>query len=354
MTGSHIIPQFYLKQFGTPSQMGPDKPWRIWVYERQQAPDERATTVQGRKNGYFAFTKPDAGADESLEKDLADREDDCNDILASAKSFLFDWSLNHRNKLAFYMGMLHSRATQRREFTVSNWTRIIGEYCELIKDEQYIADLTAEYQTRFPHENVTTDAIRNRLAELANAFQKPEAAKNVFVRDVLNHAELIKQALLNKPWQLWIAPAGAEFITSDNPVISFVPLRNGEFHPGHGFAKPETVIAFPLAPDVCLVIGVPGPYPVMRVNKDVQTLTKLNEVLIMLCDRYVYSKTLSEEIKKSVDQSAGMARYGLSAFVRVGEERPSVKDFFRRNLRLPSSEYAGNAKISQTSQDQKL
>lgn len=337
MIGSHTIPQFYLKQFGVPSKRGPEKPWRVWVYEKGQEPDERATTVQGAENGYFAFVRPDGIVDESLERDLADREDDCNDVLASAKSFLFDWSLSHRNRLAFYMGMLHSRATQRKEFTLSNWTKIITGYCELIKDEKYIADLTLEYQSRFPQDNVTADAIRKRLSELAEGFQKPETAKNVFIRDVLNHAELIKQALLNKPWQLWIAPAGMEFITSDNPVVSFVPLSNGEFHPGHGFAKPETVIAFPLAPDTCLVMGIPGQNSIMRVNVDAQTANKLNEVLILLCDYYVYSNTRSDDIKELVDKCAGAARYGKNAFVRIGEERPSVKDFFRRNLKLPSS-----------------
>lgn len=335
MIGSHIIPQFYLKQFGTPSPRGRKKPWRVWVYERDREPDHRSTSSQGAENGYFGFVKPDGTLDESFESDLAKLEGECNDVLASAKSFLFDWSLSHRNKLAFYMGLLHSRATQRKEFTLSNWTRIITEYSELIKDEKYIADLTADYKGRFPDEDVTADAIRKRLKELAEGFQKPGAAKNVFIRDVLNHAELIKEALLRKPWQLWIAPAGIEFITSDNPVVSFVPLANGELHPGHGFAKPETVIAFPLAPDTCLVMGIPGPNEVIRVKKDNQSVNKLNEVLIMLCDRYVYSKTRSEEIRKAVDQFAGSARYGVSAFVRVGNERPSVRDFFRRNLRLP-------------------
>jgi len=332
MIGSHTIPQFYLKQFATASKRGADKPWRVWVYERGQEPDERGTTAQGVVNGYFGFVQPDGSLDESLEPELAKLENECNDVLAFAKSILFDWSLSNRNKLTFYMGLLHSRATQRKEFTTFNWSNITKDYRDLIKDDKYIADLVMVYQQRFPNENVTADVIRNRLTELANGFEKPETIKNIFVRDVKNNADLIKETLINRPWQVWEAPEGTEFITSDNPLITFVPLPNGEFHPGHGFAKPETIVAFPLAPTACLVMGVPGPE---RVTKDVQSVNKINETVIRLCDRYVYSKTRLENIKKEVDEFAGTARYGKSAFVRVGEERPSVKDFFRRNLRLP-------------------
>jgi hypothetical protein len=59
LINSHIIPAFYLEQFATPSVRGKDKPGRIWVYEKGNEPDERATSVQGREKGYFGFINPD-------------------------------------------------------------------------------------------------------------------------------------------------------------------------------------------------------------------------------------------------------------------------------------------------------
>ena len=86
--GSHIIPRFYLEQFSNPSERK-GNPGPIWVYERGKAPALRATTVQGRENGYFEYVLPDGTREESLEKRLAQLEGQCNETLACAKSDLF-------------------------------------------------------------------------------------------------------------------------------------------------------------------------------------------------------------------------------------------------------------------------
>ncbi len=67
---SHIIPGFYLEQFATKKRSG--KPGRIWVYEKTKEPDERATRVQGRENGYFSYTEADGSLNESFEQHLAE------------------------------------------------------------------------------------------------------------------------------------------------------------------------------------------------------------------------------------------------------------------------------------------
>src|SRR5262249_35439805 len=87
--GSHIIPKFYLEQFAVPSTVK-DKPGRLWVYEKGQEPDERATSVQGKEKGYFGIVAPDGTLDEKFETRLAEMEADCNSTLVFAKSFLFD------------------------------------------------------------------------------------------------------------------------------------------------------------------------------------------------------------------------------------------------------------------------
>jgi hypothetical protein len=59
-------------------------------------------------------------------------------------------------------------------------------------------------------------------------------------------------------WQVWEAPTGAEFVTSDNPVVTFVRLKEDLWHPGHGTRKPGVVVALPLAPTACLTVGFAG------------------------------------------------------------------------------------------------
>lgn len=83
------------------------------------------------------------------------------------------------------------------------------------------------------------------------------SARNAFLSDLLGIAEFIKDILVTRPWGVWRAPEACEFITSDNPLVTFLPV-NGEFAPGHGFGVPGVVTAFPLAPSAALIIGISG------------------------------------------------------------------------------------------------
>lgn len=88
MINSHIIPAYYLERFARPSTRGSSSLGRVWVYEKGCEPQDRATSVQGRVNGYFEFVHPDGTKEESFEAVLAQRENECNEILALARSEL--------------------------------------------------------------------------------------------------------------------------------------------------------------------------------------------------------------------------------------------------------------------------
>lgn len=331
--GSHIIPRFYLEQFSSPSERK-DNPGRVWVYERGSKPDQRGTTVQGRENGYFEFVQPDGTREESLEKKLADMEGECNETLACAKSELFDWSLAAKNKLAFYVAMLFCRATQRRNFNETNWANIWKEFSEAVGDDAFLNELIDHYTQQFKI-TMTVSALRDRLQTLADAMKSAPESKNAFLRDFLWHADQIKKLLLQKPWRLWRAQPESEFVTSDNPVISFVPVGNGELSPGYGFRFPGVVIGFPLCPDACLAMGDVGPE---LYRLDISGMTKINEIMVRSCDRYVYSKTHSDQIDQMVNEYGGTARYGVTTHIPLGMKLPKVKDFIRRYLRLDDTD----------------
>jgi hypothetical protein len=58
----------------------------------------------------------------------------------------------------------------------------------------------------------------------------------------------MKNVALQKSWQLWRAPRGVEFVTSDNPLVTFIDLGNGGLNSGHGLRKQDTIGIFPIAP----------------------------------------------------------------------------------------------------------
>ncbi len=331
MINSHIIPAFYLEQFARPSTRGPQNPGRIWVYEKGNEPDERATSVQGRENGYFAYVKPDGTLEESFETVLANREKECNDVLELAKSELYHWPSGSEEKLAFYAALLFRRATQQRSFSDSNWQKIVDDIRQAANDPEYMEALALDITCKrgVP---VTVETLRESITDFIEEATLPKSARNSFISDLLEHVERGAWQLLNKrPWRVLRPPEGMEFVTSDNPLVTFVPLGHGVLHPGYGFRREDADAAFPLAPNACLLMGHAWNVPT-SLNK--VAVDQLNDALISVSDRYVYSKTLSREIQDRVDQYGGSSRYGVNAFMPLGLKLPTAQQFLRAHFGL--------------------
>jgi len=326
--GSHVIPRFYLEQFANPNRKK-NRPGKVWTYEKGKEPQLRGTDSQGYENGYFAFLQPDGTLDESFEAKLATLEERCNDTLVCAKSRLFDLRpLIGRTTLGFYMGLLFARSTSRRKFSAGNWAKMQGPFAQLEFNEDYVRD-TAAHFSETTGETVTADDIRQLIRNQAARFSKKEETNNSFIQDLLFQAETLKTELVPKAWQVWEAPAGSEFVTSDNPVVTFVRLAEDLWHPGHGYRKPNVVVAFPLAPTACLTVGIGGPD---FLEVDAAKVTRLNEMVIRSCDRFVYSKIRSQEILQMVNDCARTSVPGENAFVGAFPDEKRIEEHLRRTM----------------------
>ena len=328
--GSHIIPRFYLEQFATPAKRK-SKPGNVWVYEREKVPRPSSTKAQGYENGYFVFVHPNGTRDESFETYLANLENRCNDELVSAKSRLFDLSaLIHRTTLGFYIGLLFARSTTRRKFSAGNWAKLQEPFSQLEFDEDYVRD-TAAHFSEVSGEPVATEQIRAMIRKQAETFTQKDMTGNTFIKDLLFHADTLKADLVPRPWQVLAAPSGSEFVTSDNPVVTFLKLREDLWHPGHGFRKPGVVVAFPLAPKACLAVGVEGQE---YQEVDTATVTRMNEIVISCSDRFVYSKTCSQEIENMVNTFGGWSVPGKTAFLGQMPGKQQIEEYLRKTMRI--------------------
>lgn len=329
-TGSHIIPKAYLDRFANdPDREGGER--QIWVYEKGREPDYRATIVQGFQNGYFAFTRDDRTLDESLEKRLADLEGACLETLELTATRFFDiQSASRRNDLAFYASMLFCRAKQRRNRSEKTYANLRQQFADLIADDEWLTQITAQYVER-SGDTIRPQVLKDRIALFAERMNDTKELRNNFVEDLIATTEIMRNVALQKPWQLWRSPEGTEFITSDNPFVTFIDLGNGRLNSGHGLRKQETIGVFPIAPHVCLAMGSHGPE---SVTIEPARVTLINNVIIELCERYVYSKTLSEEVRRVVDKMANERKYGVNAFLPLGIKWPTAKDFVLHFLKL--------------------
>lgn len=216
--GSHTIPRFYLEQFATPTRLG--KPGRVWVYEKERPPQLRSTRSQGRENGYFQIIRDDGKKDEFTETALAEFEDECLGALVSAKFALCDLALVYV-KLASYAGMMFQRSTVRRKFSARNWSKLEGPYTSLASNQEYLQDVAVHY-TDLTGQTFTSQQIAELILKQSAIFTDINYTRSTFVKDLWMHIDICKQEMLKKSWQVWHAPQEVEFVTSDNPVVTFL------------------------------------------------------------------------------------------------------------------------------------
>lgn len=340
---SHTVPRAYLERFATPRR---SKPGRIWVYEKSKESVWRSTKSQGFEKGYFEFVHPDGRRDESMEPALARLEDQCLDALVSARSELCDLSLVTVN-LATYMAMLFRRSTVSRKPNARRWSDIARPYADLASNEKYTQDIADYYSKQMNHEFTPND-VKRMIQDQSKRFSDQTFTKNNFVRDLFVFIAIGKEQMLKKFWQVWYAPGGAEFVTSDNPVVTF--LRAGAqqelWVPGFGFGYDGVVVGFPLAPDACLAM-FDRPQLTDRRKVDPETVTRMNKILVSCCDRFVYSRTRSDEISKIVNQLAATSVPGVNAFMGRKVDESLIEDHMRKTLGVPKVSN-GNEKQTKT------
>ncbi len=331
--GSHPIPRFYLEQFSNPPKRK-SRVGKVWTYEKGKPVQLRATDSQGYENGYFAYLPPHGKKDETFEALLSKLEDKWNDSLVCAKSRFYDLSLTHRIDLASYVGMLFARSTSRRKFSAGNWAKLQQPFAQLEQNEEYVRDMAAHF-TEKTGEPVTPEYIQGMIRKQAASFTEKGMTGNTFIQDLLVHAEAMKEELVPRTWQVWEAPDQTEFVTSDNPVVTFVRLKEDLWHPGHGTRTPGVVVAFPLAPCACLTVGFAATgQPEFRAV-DSATVKRMNEIVASCSDRFVYSKTRSDEIQEMVNTIGGWSVPGKTAFIGQMPNTEQIEEHLRKTIGVP-------------------
>jgi hypothetical protein len=334
-TGSHTIPRFYLEQFAIPRK---NKPGRVCVYEKGKRLQQRSTKSQGRENGYFQIVRENGTKHEFMEKALAKFEEECLSVLVSAKYITCDLAFVYV-KLASYAAMLFQRSTARRKFSARNWAKLVRPYSNLACNQEYLRDL-AEHYTARTGVSITSERIAEMMRNHTGLFTDENYTRSTFVQDLWMHIEIGKQEMLKKSWQVWHAPEGTEFVTSDNPVVTFLRFFTDYeelWHPGYGFGTKNVIVAFPLAPTACLVM-TDTPFGDSRARVNGDTVRRTNEMLICCCDRFVYSRAPSPSVAEFMDQFGATSIPGENAFIGRSVDEALVENHLRQTMGIPKKQ----------------
>jgi hypothetical protein len=141
--------------------------------------------------------------------------------------------------------------------------------------------------------------------------------RHQFVTRLQHRVNLFSDILLNKPWQIWRVPDGKQFVTSDNPVMTFLTDDWGRYTVGHSLGKEGVVILLPISPAACIAAGIFGYADRMIAEADV---LEVNKMIISGASRFAYSRDIDPHIDTLAQEFIGSVQYGVNAFRGSDEE----------------------------------
>lgn len=230
MIGSHIIPRYYLEQFAQkPRPKG--KTGHLWVYPVVGEVRRGTAGKEGREKGYFAITTAD-GVSEEWEDKFATMEGRADEVLACAGSPLFVLTERGRRVLAEYIGLMWARTRFRLQATgwIANFTS--KGLQDAAQDSAFVKEVAALITADLGRV-VTAEQVKNSMQSLAPRMLSDTAIRTDFVKSILANQQLLTNVILDRRWSIHRAANDVEFITSDTPVLTALPV-NGEFAAGNG------------------------------------------------------------------------------------------------------------------------
>jgi hypothetical protein len=306
---SHKIPRAYLQRFATCAKRGKGK---LWVYERGRIPRIGTPTSESAERGFFTTRLSDGTYSDKPGEDWAQRiEDGATRPFQYGANPCFVWTEKDRSRMAEYWALMFVRATAAFEFHRRSWESELSGIHERIQSDSSLREkLIERFKFLYSRPISETELLSVYSRVIPNLRTEPEMRTH-YVDRLQYRTAMFANILLNKPWQIWIAPDGCEFVTCDSPVMTMRFDAHGRYYVGDGFAKDGVTTILPISAKACLFAGLQG-IPIRRVDQ--HDLWEINKVLISSSVRFVYSKTSDDRIDAPMQKCGGTIRYGVDAF----------------------------------------
>ena len=117
-------------------------------------------------------------------------------------------------------------------------------------------------------------------------------------------------------YQVFYAPSGKSYFTSDAPVFTLGPDDSGSLTLGMGFGWPKTAVIFPLNKRACLYLkrGITSRAELAKADQ----VDRTNDLIMMTATNYLYSSERSRRTSRLFDERGCVVRAGENAFMTTG------------------------------------
>lgn len=282
------------------------------MYERDRVPRIGSPKSESAERGFFTSRLSDGTYSDKPGEDWAQGiEDRAIQPLQYGANPCFVWTEKDRSRMAEYWALMFVRATAAFEFHRRTWETKLSEIHERIRSDSSLREKLIERYTSLYGQPISETELLSIYSRVIPNLRTEAEMRSHYVDRLQSRTALFANILLNKPWQVWIAPDGCEFVTCDSPVMTMRFDAQGRYYVGDGFAKDGVTTILPISAKACLFAGLRG-IPVRAVNQ--HDVWEMNKVLISSSARFVYSKTSDDRIDAIVQKCAGTIHYGVDAF----------------------------------------
>ncbi len=213
--------------------------------------------------------------------------------------------------MAEYWALMFVRASAAFEFHRTFWERSLPEMHERIHSDAKLRGQLIQRYSFLCGRPISEAELLGTYSRVIPSLRTEAEMRSHYIERMQYRTRLFSQILLKKPWQVWLAPCGSEFVTCDSPVMTLRFDNWGRYYVGDGFGRDGVVALLPISPKACLFAGLQG-YPTRLIDQ--HDVAEINNVVISSAARFVYSKTRNDNVDTVVQGRGGSIRYGVDAF----------------------------------------
>jgi hypothetical protein len=290
---NHYVPRSYLGGF-----CGRDG--FLWLYSKDGSPPRKqAPANTAAESNLYTTQNEDGTKSDALERHLfAPLDGDMKAILVNWVNKDYQIQDSEIAKMAVYMAYQHARVPRNigvmGEILVAAHIKMTKE---VLNDPEgfhrIFVEAAANYDGDFGSEEEMREAIKNQERDF-----KIEADKTTAMAFSIERAEGCLRFLTAMKWSIVHAPEHYQFITSDCPVVVFMPDGSGKATFGAGFGMSQTEVTFHISPSACIWLRYGQDERRWTCGRDVAS--ELNRRTAYSAERYVFTDRQSEQTQELV------------------------------------------------------
>ncbi|MGB9465856.1 MAG: DUF4238 domain-containing protein, partial [Candidatus Acidiferrum sp.] len=302
----HYIPKFYLKGFT-------DKEGALWVYEKFKSMRKSKPKHEAHRPDYYTHSEL-GKRDETAEDLLKVIESKAAPIVCKLANPQYELTPTTVRHLLMFVGFMFVRVPNWREHMDGIAVQVARNIqLGLASDRARFHKSCAEFEKDTGETIGDYEEMRQYVLKGDFKIEQKSTAFNICAM-FMSGLDLIEQ-LQTFGYQVLYAPNGKSFWTSDSPVFTLIPDRNGQATVGMGFGWRGVEAYFPLNKRACLMLrrGIQPSSAVVESGH----LEQINRLTMATATRYLYSPEGYRRIARLFDEGGSRVRPGKESFLQT-------------------------------------